>query len=372
MGSALLMIGSSERQVGLNDRSATQALYLGEAAVERARLLLPGHPLNDVLAENRLLGEWINGARMAAGTYRVQVSNNVIRIGGFAQDGGAAVCASTTCDTDGLAVITGIGTYGGAVRAVRALVEVPSILNLPAPLIMLNAEVDVLLQGGSFLMSGFDRSRDGSSGSAVDRPSVAMASADASAAFRNAIGPDQESRFVGAGPSPSIDVVPTSMTNETLQRLKSQLARQADRVLVNPGKISGALRGDDGTGQVTLIKGEPSADGNQGLDTAADLTLEGSGSGSGVLVSTGQLTVRGSYRFEGVLILVGDGSALIMEDDAMLIGSVLIANQSSRNQGRAGLRIRDRAQLHYSQETLRDAARLLSAPIRHWQEIVPD
>src|SRR3989304_6699880 len=66
LGSALLTIASSERQVGLNDRSAAQALYLAEAAVERARRLLPGLPVNDVLINNLLLGEWVTGTSIAS------------------------------------------------------------------------------------------------------------------------------------------------------------------------------------------------------------------------------------------------------------------------------------------------------------------
>ena len=77
LGSALLTIASSERQVGSNDRSAAQALYLAEAAIERTRRLLPGFSVNDVLVNNLLLGGWINGTSADSGTYRATVTNNV-------------------------------------------------------------------------------------------------------------------------------------------------------------------------------------------------------------------------------------------------------------------------------------------------------
>ena len=92
LGSALLTIASSERQVGLNDRSGAQALYLAEAAIERTRRLLPGFSVNDVLVNNLLLGEWVNGTSTASGTYRATVTNNVSSIGGLSQDGGTTVC----------------------------------------------------------------------------------------------------------------------------------------------------------------------------------------------------------------------------------------------------------------------------------------
>lgn len=62
-------------------------------------------------------------------------------------------------------------------------------------------------------------------------------------------------------------------------------------------------------------------------------------------------------------------SRLILEGDATITGSILIANRTSGNLGRAGIVIKDRAQLHFSQEALRKAGRLLSARLRTWQEL---
>ena len=369
LGSALLTIASSERQVGMNDRSGVQALYLAEAAVERARRLLPGFTVNDVLTNNRVLGDWVNETATGSGTYRATVANNVTSIGGLPQDGGTAVCGITTCDTDGLVVVTGTGFFQGAQRVVRAVVEVPSILSPPALLTIVNSDVDPLFEGESFLVSGFDRNIDGSAGSSPARPSIALVTSEAASAVRSILTTGQQSRLLGAGSTPSIDVISNATTSDALQRLKLQLARQADRVLVNPGTISEDLRGIDGGGQVTLVKGNPSADPNQGLDTAGDATLVGTGYGAGVLIVTGHLTLRGSYRFDGVVLVVGDGSRLVLGGDATITGSILIANRTSGNLGRAGVVIKDRAQLHFSQEALRKAGRLLSARLRTWQEL---
>jgi len=372
LGSALLTIASSERQVGVNDRSAAQALYLAEAAVERARRLLPGLAANDVLVSNLLLGDWVNGTSMGSGMYRAVVTNNVTSIGALPPDGGTALCGSTTCDTDGLLVITGTGTYQEALRVVRALVEIPPLLTLPAPLTVVNTVVDPFFEGESFVVSGLDRNVDGSAGSSSARPSIALVGTEAVSAVHDALTTGQQGRVFGAGSTPSIEAVSNAPTSDALQRLKLQLARQADRVFVSPGTISEDLRGNDGTGQVTLITGDPSADSNQGLDTAGDGILDGTGHGSGVLIVTGALTLRGSYRFDGLVILVGDGSRLTLEGDGTIIGSVLISNRTAKNLGRAGFALKDRAQLHFSQDALRGAARLLSANLRAWHEVVQD
>jgi hypothetical protein len=309
---------------------------------------------------------------MASGTYQAAVTNNVISIGGIPQDAETTGCGSTTCDSDGLVVITGTGSYREAARVIQAVVEVPPILSPPAPLTIVNSDVDPLFEGESFLVSGFDRNVDESAGSSSARPSIALVTSEAASAVQDALTPGQRSRVLGAGGIPSVQVVSSAPTSETLQRLKLQLARQADRVFVNPGTISEDLRGIDGAGQVTLIKGDPSADSNRGLDTAGNAILEGTGYGSGVLVITGQLTLRGSYRFDGTVLLVGDGSRLSMEGDARIIGSVLIANRTAASLARAGFVMKDRAQLHFSQEALRQAGRLLSAPLRVWQEVLQD
>src|SRR3989304_9069763 len=99
LGSALLTIASSERQIGSNDRSGAQALYLAEAAIERTRRLLPGFSVNDVLVNNLLLGEWVNGTSAASGRYRITGTNNAASIGGLPQDGGTAGCGRTKCPT---------------------------------------------------------------------------------------------------------------------------------------------------------------------------------------------------------------------------------------------------------------------------------
>ena len=370
LGSAILTIGASEHQVGVNERNAAHALYLAEAAVERTRRLLPGLAVDEVLANNLVLGDWVNGTAMSSGTYRAVVTNNVLSIGGLPQDEGTAVCGASTCDTDGLVVISGIGSYQGAQRVIRAVVEVPPVLIPPAPLTIVNADINAVFEGESFLVSGFDRNMDGSAGSSSARPSIALVTSETASALQAVLTPGQQVRVIGAGATPNIAVVAKAPTSDALQRLKLQLAPQADRVIVSPTAISEDLRGSDGAGQVTLIKGNPSADSNQGLDTAGDAILEGNGSGSGVLLCTGQLTLRGSYRFEGIVILVGDGSHLTMEGDATIIGSVLVANRTARNLGRAGFALKDRAQLHFSQEALRGAGRLISAPLRVWQEMI--
>jgi len=371
LGAALLTIASSERQVGVNDRSATQALYLAETAVERARRLLPRYAVNDLLADNVLLGEWVHGASMPIGTYRASVTNNVAPLGGHPPDAGTAVCGTTTCDTDRLVVVTGIGSAHNAVKVVRALLQIPSLLAPPAPITMVNSDVDPLFEGESFLVSGFDRNLEGGEGSSPARPAIAVLTADAASMVVGALSTGQQGRVLGSGATPSVEVAASSDMSDSSQRLKLQLARQADRLFVNPGTIVEDLRGIDGTGQVSIVKGNPSADPNQGLDTAGDAFLDGSGRGSGILVVSGQLTLRGSYRFDGLVLLVGDGSRLSLEGDSTIFGSVIIANRTSRTAGRGGLAVKDRAQLHFSQEALHLAGRFLSASLRAWQEVPP-
>jgi hypothetical protein len=232
-----------------------------------------------------------------------------------------------------------------------------------------NGSVEPLFEGESFLLSGLDRNLDGAPGPSPARPAIALISSEAASRVVNALTAGQQGRVVGAGPTPSVEVATNVPTSEALQGFKLLLARRADRVYVNPGTISEDLRANDGGAQITLVTGDPSSDTNQGLDTAGDAIIEGSGHGAGILFVAGQLTLRGAYRFEGVVILVGDGSRLTLEGDSLIIGSVFIANRTTRNSGRAGIAVRDRAQLHFSQEALRMAGGLLSGRLRAWQEI---
>jgi hypothetical protein len=268
-------------------------------------------------------------------------------------------------------VITGTGSAHNALKVVRALVEIPFALRPPALVTMANPSLDPRFEGESFLVSGFDRTLDGGAGASPARPALAVLTADAAEAIAGALSPGQQTRVLGSGATPSVEAIASSGTSDASQRLKLQLSRQADRVFVDPGTILEELRGADATGQVSIVKGDPSADSNSGLDTAGDVILDGSGRGSGILVVSGQLTLRGSYRFDGLVLLVGDGSGLNLEGDSTIFGSVIIANRTGRNAGRGGLTMRDRAQLHFSQEALQVAGRLLSATLRAWQEVSP-
>jgi hypothetical protein len=369
LGSALLTIASSERTVGLNDRHAAQALSLAEAGIERARRVIPRYSANDLLVNNQLLGEWVNGTTTDSGTYAAAVTNNVVSIGGLPADGGTTACGTTTCDTDRLLVIAATGSFQGALRVVKAVVELPQVLYPPAPLTLTNGSVDPLFEGESFVLSGFDRRLDGGPGLSPARPALALVSSDTVSTILIALTAGQQSRVVGAGATPSVALEPNAPASDALQDLKLRLARRADRVFVNPGTISEDLRAIDGGGHISLVAGDPSSDSNQGLDTAGDAILDGSGHGSGILVVTGQLVIRGTYRFDGVVLLVGDGSRLTLEGDSLIVGSVFIANRTTRNGGRAGLSVKDRAQLHFSQEALRLAGGLLSARLLAWQEV---
>ena len=371
LGAALLTIASSERQVGVNDRGSTQALYLAETAVERVRRLLPRYAVNELLTDNLLLGDWVHGVSMPTGTYRASVTNNVAALGGHPPDAGGGACGATTCDTDRLVVVTGIGSAHNAMKVVRALLQIPSLLAPPAPITMLNAGVDPLFEGEEFLISGFDRNLDGGGGSSPARPAIAVITDGAASTIVSALSTGQQGRVIGAGATPSVAGVTSSDMSDSSQRTKVQLARQADRLLVNPGTITDDLREIDGTGHVSVVTGDPSADVNQGLDTAGDVILDGSGRGSGILVVAGQLTIAGSYRFDGLVLLVGDGSRLSLVGDATVFGTVIIANRTLRNGGRGGLALKDRAQLHFSQEALHLAGRFLSASLRAWQEVPP-
>jgi hypothetical protein len=369
LGSGLLTIATSERQIASNDRDGVQALHLAEAALERARRLLPRYAARDVLTNNPILGEWVAGAADGPGTYRAIVTNNVTPIGGLPRDDGVEVCGTTTCDTDGLVVITAVGTSQKSVRAIRAVVEPPPILRPPAALTMSNSEVHAQFDGDSFLISGLDRHIDGTAGRLPPQPAITTTGPGAADTIQQTLTTEQRTRLIGEGATPSVGAVATVPSIEALRQLALDLAARADRVFVDPGATTNDLCPVDGGGQITVFKGEPSADAVGGLDTAGDAILEGPGYGCGILIGTGRLTIRGSYRFDGVILLTGDGSELVLEGDATVLGAIYIANRTARNVERAGLIVRDRAQLHLSEESVLRAGRLLSARIRAWQEV---
>ncbi len=98
-----------------------------------------------------------------------------------------------------------------------------------------------------------------------------------------------------------------------------------------------------------------------------DLVLEGAGTGQGILLADGDVDMRNTFRFYGLIVVQGQ---LIMRDDTVVRGAILIGNRDNTNTQST---IRDEAIVEYSSCAL---ARVLPPsssaqflPGRHWFEV---
>jgi hypothetical protein len=147
LGTTAIMTSSSELRISANFKAGTEAFYIADAGLERAKITLNSvSDINTLLASGTL--SFGSSVSFGGGAYSVVVTNN-------AGDPGGA-----TTDTDKLVVATSTGTSaGGGKRVLQAVFYKPT-LNPPGirGAITANFSVGTL---GTMIVDGRDHDMDG-------------------------------------------------------------------------------------------------------------------------------------------------------------------------------------------------------------------
>jgi len=161
-GVTFLTMATTENTMVTNGINGQVAFNIAEAGIDHAKrvLLDPiNNNLNSILAAGPNQGILSFGASVnfAGGTYEVRVTNNTTAIGSIPAD----PSGSATIDNDKRVVVESTGKYRTATKVIRALVEIPAILDPPSSIYTLNGPdgtrpAEFTFNGNSFLVDGRD------------------------------------------------------------------------------------------------------------------------------------------------------------------------------------------------------------------------
>ncbi|MBI4381768.1 MAG: pilus assembly PilX N-terminal domain-containing protein [candidate division NC10 bacterium] len=378
-GVTFLTMATTENTMVTNGINGQIAFNIAEAGIDHAKrvLLDPiNNNLNSILAAGPNQGILSFGASVnfAGGTYEVRVTNNTMAIGSIPAD----PSGSATIDNDKRVVVESTGKYRTATKVIRALVEIPAILDPPSSIYTLNGPdggepTEFTFNGNSFLVDGRDHNAGDTNPISGDpqKPPVpgegVMACSTCNPGdtplqeANGAVGQNQTNNITGAGTNPSIQVVTSSITASYLTTLKSYLIAHADVTYSGTTTIDGGSAiGTQTNPQITVVNG--------------DLQFKGSASGFGILLVTGHFEMAGNATFQGIILVDGDDGMVEMkgtaQDGGKVWGSIIHINRSSSsNSGETRLRIEGNSQVYYSRQAIEDyGGGSLSSTTLAWSE----
>lgn len=374
-GVTFLTMATTENTMVTNGINGQVAFNITEAGIDHAKRALLGANLTTVIQNNQT-NPFLNQVSFAGGTYTVNVTNNCsaadIRCTNIAVPGATLDTGGPTNDTDLRVVVesTGTSTKNGvtATKVIRALVEIPAILDPPSSIYTLNGPdgtrpADFTFDGNSFLVQGQDTLPGQTTpiSPVVDPvpglgvmpcPTCSNPNDVPLQESLSSLGPQQPDNITGAGADPSIQEPSTLITASYLTSLKSYLTAPANASLTCTGNTSfsdntppGNCTGSSSLGtqtnpQITVVNG--------------DLQFKGSASGFGILLVTGDFEMEGTATFQGIILVDGDGAKVELKGDNKVWGSIIQINRTSRHSGETGLEIKGNAQVYYSRQAIKD------------------
>ena len=377
-GVTFLTMATTENTMVTNGINGQVAFNIAEAGIDHAKRVLLGANLTTVIQNNQT-NPFLNQVSFASGIYTVNVTNNCSaadnRCTNIAVPGATLDTGGPTSDTDRRVVVESTGTYRTATKVIRALVEIPAILDPPSSIYTLNGPdgtlpADFEFEGAAFNVEG----RDTAPGeiapiSPVVDPvpglGVMLCSTcpDGNKPLEKALDeaqgpPNHAGQLTGLGTNPSIQVVTSSITAAYLTTLKSYLTAHVTPANTYTGTttIEGTSTiGTQATPQITVVNG--------------DLKLKGFASGFGILLVTGDFEMEGNATFQGIILVDGNDGEVELGGQSKVWGSIIQINRTSSPPGRTNLEIKGDAQVYYSRQAIKDyGGGPLSSTTLAWSE----
>jgi Tfp pilus assembly protein PilX len=342
LGTTAVMTSTTDMKISTNYKSGSQAFYIAEAGIERARGQLRtdlagsttspqvltaltnmltaraganGTLSNSTNSVNFYAGgafvtddlPYIAATSFGGGTYRVYLTNDAKNTGGV----------TSTTDTNYRVTLTSFGqgpnnslTIAQQVVEKLVLPPLPGAIVLPGP--------GVNFQGGNSNASGVDGGVESA---------VALTSPESlNAVNTNLTDIGRLDNYTCAAPPcitnelATIDPTWTSVTG--IENLYNTLMPMANVVVGTPGTtttLTAAQVGTQANRQIVVVNGN---------------AVLGPVDGAGILIVTGQLTLTGNFNYHGFIMCIGQGSLLRSGGgNGEIEGSVFVAKtrDSSNN-----------------------------------------
>lgn len=354
-GVGAIVSTQTDLKTSSNLKTTTQAFYLAEAGIERAKSEIAGSKsFNSVLAgadgsktstgDNGILS-FGSSVSFAGGTYEVSVTDN--------DDGDR----DSWADADNKVYISSKGTYGSSTRTIKALVTKASMdFNGAMNVVDDQCETE---QGGSAAVTGDDYTYNPSNQNNPTRASGPDVHAIARSCTTNNDDNKKPDQLTGVGSStPDISSDIGSLTLSGLQSMRDDLISMADVTYHGSTNLNNAILGTRTTPQITYIDDS--------------VTIQGTTSGVGFLIVNNDFEVKGNFTFEGI-ILVGIcptcPGRIKGTGNAKIYGATILANPTSSHSGESRIEgMTGNSSFYYSTYAIDLAIRKTFRSLA-WQEI---
>ena len=227
----------------------------------------------------------------------------------------------------------GFTTGLGSLEELTALASPPgsSFPDLPGAITLASNNASVSFSGGSFTLSGFDHTLDGTpTGSGDDAHGLFTTSTDAQQSLLDALANNQQNSVVGLDTPP--DIAQGTLDFDVAALIDNLLALVTDT-------LTASHTGTLGSVESPVVAYAPGG-----------LTLSGNLTGTGALIVDGLLVEQGGVEWTGLVIVRADGAtppAFEMRGNVSVTGAVLLYNNSA---SAASLVITGNAEVRYSLE----------------------
>lgn len=398
----LLSMSAFDPLISRNLAAAEQARFVAEAGIELAfHTLRASGEWNAFLAGADpargavLVADAALPARSASeGTYTIRVRNDSVAgdqlVTGLPVDGGGP-----TSDTNGLVIVTSVGSVAGGSRALQAVVHRIKLPPLPAALAF-PGEKALVTVTGSFEIDGNDWNPDGTRGScapvfgiSVSSVLPAVAPGANEAVVEAALADYPASRVRGKRQDPAAPAEgPNTIASDaelTPTEVQSfvRAARKAD-VPLESSAPDGLSFNDVGAScasswssmtcwgtadrpKVVRVKGHSDL-----ASAVPTLRISGSTEGHGILiVEDAEIRIQGNFRWHGVILVAGSRVTLgFLGDGSQTVSGAIVLHDSSAEAAAGKGFLTGNARLRYSCQALTLAQQAQKLVImKSWREV---
>lgn len=355
-GVGAIVSTQTDLKTSSNLKTATQAFYIAEAGLERAKSEVSGSKtFNSALAgtdgsrsttnDNGILS-FGSSVSFASGSYAVRVTDN--------SDGDS----DSWADADNKIYISSTGTYGTSTRTIKVLVTKASLgFNGAINVVDEKCQTE---QGGSATATGLDYTYNPSNQNNPTRASGPDAHAIARSCTTNNDDINKPNQLTGVGSStPDITSDIGSLTLSGLQSMRSDLISIADTIYSGSTILTGTVTlGTRTSPKITYV--------NDSLKVVGNVT------GAGFLIVDKDFEVSGNFTYEGI-ILIGICSTcpgrIHRTGNAKIYGATVLANPTSSHSDEARLEdMTGNSAFYYSTYAIDMAIRRTFRSLA-WQEI---
>jgi hypothetical protein len=305
-----LTAATSGMKVSNNYQTGLQALHAAEAGVGHSQKVINDWGVvrfdNDVVA----LWDTLFGtpSRQMPGYSSIQYS---------------ATATNDPTDASNYMLLTGVGQAPSeAQRTVQVRLRRGDSFS-PGAIYLPSDGVTTDFNGTRFLIDGYNTDFGGARTGEGDVPGITTRSEDAVQTVVDSLSNGQETRVIGAGGAPSVQMSGGPTSDRIIDDIVPNVLSQGSNVHTNPPITGNDTFGSVSSPWITHFTG--------------DVTVNGTMNGAGILIIDGSVNITGNLTFTGLILVRGTTDITTVSGNATVLGAIWTTDLRLTVQGSASV-----------------------------------